>query len=398
MRKAHLTFEFENRQQTALDVWLSVPPCLPAQKQIELTWTHRQPDCVNNVAMNTIAFATLKPQEKIGFKAVVELTELGDPTDQNAGPLSAEERTWYLRSSNLIQINPEVRQLAEQIVAGASDEETQAQKIYLSLIQNYTYKWPPPDRGSEITRLTQAGDCGEYSHVFAALCRSLGLPCRVLYGTWALGQSEGHAWNEVYLSKSGWVVVDTSGDQGSFTGQLVKRSLLPASFLLKRWGQPRPDRIAFSIDPDVALAPSYLPVSYVAGDLTESEQLRIAGRQFAWGLESMDGCAPYLQPIYIRQHRFEKWAKDQEPLGHWQVTTAPAQVQPKIAVREWVALLIAIGLVLASAVFGFSRWLGIAGAGLIGLVLLTGSSQARMIARVCLVASVVVGLAQRLLS
>ena len=67
--------------------------------------------------------------------------------------------------------------------------------------------------------------CLGYSNLFAALCRSIGIPCNIVTG-YALGVGSGeknwnennqttadanHAWNEVYLDNR-WVIVDTTWD------------------------------------------------------------------------------------------------------------------------------------------------------------------------------------------
>ena len=67
--------------------------------------------------------------------------------------------------------------------------------------------------------------CLGYSNLYAALCRSVGIPCNIVTG-YALGVGSGettwnetnqttadanHAWNEVYLDNR-WVIVDTTWD------------------------------------------------------------------------------------------------------------------------------------------------------------------------------------------
>ena len=67
--------------------------------------------------------------------------------------------------------------------------------------------------------------CLGYSNLYAALCRSIGIPCNIVTG-YALGVGSGetewnetnqttseanHAWNEVYLDNR-WVIVDTTWD------------------------------------------------------------------------------------------------------------------------------------------------------------------------------------------
>jgi hypothetical protein len=58
------------------------------------------------------------------------------------------------------------------------------------------------------------GLCRDFSFLFAALARAANLPCRVVYGEAASGNSwELHAWNEILIGDQ-WVSVDSSWDAG----------------------------------------------------------------------------------------------------------------------------------------------------------------------------------------
>jgi Transglutaminase-like superfamily len=316
VHRHRLAFEFINRQTTPLDVWMVVPASTPNQRVVEQAWTHRQPEQINRAEMNELAFATVQPGETFGFTATIALSD----ASVAAGALSEEERIWYLRSTGMIEVNDAVRELAGRVVDGAAAPDEQAKRLYLYIVAEYSYEWPPASRGSEEIRRTRCGDCGEYSHLYAALCRALGIPCRVIYGTWASGETEAHAWNEVHLPQRGWVVVDTSGDQLSVTGWLVRKSILPARTLLRHWGRPPADRIGFSIDPEALLVPAYTEPALPLPADDSVERMHLAGRLVAWGQESMGGRAPYLQPMYLRQQRFEPWVQAQEPTGRWRVS------------------------------------------------------------------------------
>jgi transglutaminase-like putative cysteine protease len=70
--------------------------------------------------------------------------------------------------------------------------------------------YPPAERGAAAMLRDRRGDCGEYSSLFAAWCRSTGIAARIVYGTWAHGRMAAHAWNEFRLDGVGWVPVDAS--------------------------------------------------------------------------------------------------------------------------------------------------------------------------------------------
>ncbi|MFC2128920.1 transglutaminase family protein [Bacteroidota bacterium] len=64
------------------------------------------------------------------------------------------------------------------------------------------------------------GECAAQSKLFAALCRSVGIPARVVIGglyTPLFGGSFGpHAWNEVYMGKAGWIPVDATIEEPDY--------------------------------------------------------------------------------------------------------------------------------------------------------------------------------------
>ena len=46
----------------------------------------------------------------------------------------------------------------------------------------YRYVYPPAERGAAAMLRDRRGDCGEFSSLFAAWCRSAGIPARIVYG------------------------------------------------------------------------------------------------------------------------------------------------------------------------------------------------------------------------
>jgi len=61
---------------------------------------------------------------------------------------------------------------------------------------------------------SKKGLCGAQSRLMAALCRSVGIPARVVWGflyTPEYGGSFGHhAWNEIFMGEAGWIPVDVT--------------------------------------------------------------------------------------------------------------------------------------------------------------------------------------------
>jgi tetratricopeptide (TPR) repeat protein len=70
------------------------------------------------------------------------------------------------------------------------------------------YEYPDIDsRGAAKSFKRLTGDCGEFSAVFQALCRSIGIPARSVVSIW-LEMSDYHGWAEILLPPYGWVPVD----------------------------------------------------------------------------------------------------------------------------------------------------------------------------------------------
>lgn len=120
--------------------------------------------------------------------------------------------------------NPRSRALAAELAAGAaSDRETLARVIDYLRSGRYIYTLRPPLLGrhsaDEFLFDTRRGFCEHFASAFAVLMRAAGVPTRVVTGyqggeinpvdgNLVVRQSDAHAWNEVWLTGSGWVRVD----------------------------------------------------------------------------------------------------------------------------------------------------------------------------------------------
>lgn len=114
-----------------------------------------------------------------------------------------------LGSTPLIQSDhPRIRQVAEQIAAGATDPAVVATRlnrwVYEELRKDVTLSVPSALQVLDARR----GDCNEHTVLYVALARSLGLPTRTAVGLVHIrGSFYYHAWPEVWLGSS-WVAMD----------------------------------------------------------------------------------------------------------------------------------------------------------------------------------------------
>lgn len=115
--------------------------------------------------------------------------------------------------------DPVLIQKANDLTAGAKDSWEAARRLSQWVAEEIGYDIP----GGTSARNTydvREGECGAHSRLFAAFCRGVGIPARVVWGCMYvpnLGGSFGqHAWNEVYMGEIGWIPLDTTAKETDF--------------------------------------------------------------------------------------------------------------------------------------------------------------------------------------
>ncbi len=158
-----------------------------------------------------------------------------EPYDVN----SAEYKR-YTRSEPWIEITDDIRAKAAEIVGDEDNPYFQARIIYDWVIRNILYRYPDVEgRGAAKSFVRRSGDCGEFSVIICAMCRSLGIPARTVTnkGYW----NGGHQWAEVLLPPYGWVPVDGSVGQVFVPGVKVTVPKEGVAETMKTWGIPEWD-------------------------------------------------------------------------------------------------------------------------------------------------------------
>ena len=132
-----------------------------------------------------------------------------DPKNITEYDKKSKEYIRYTKSEAWIEITPEIKKKAKEIVGKENNPYLQAKKIFSWVITNMNYEYPDiKQRGSEKSFKKLKGDCGEFSVVFCSLCRALGIPARTVTCVWF--SRAGHQWAEILLPPYGWVPVDSS--------------------------------------------------------------------------------------------------------------------------------------------------------------------------------------------
>ncbi|MGQ9708498.1 MAG: transglutaminase-like domain-containing protein [bacterium] len=123
-------------------------------------------------------------------------------------PITAEPE--FLKSTFSIQSDkPAIKDKAFEITGRSNDAVIAARKI-LWWVFDSLQKDPVASLPNALDVLkNMKGDCNEHSVLYAALCRAVGIPTKVVVGLIYLdGAFYYHAWNEVYLDS--WVPVDAT--------------------------------------------------------------------------------------------------------------------------------------------------------------------------------------------
>lgn len=124
--------------------------------------------------------------------------------------LPGEELAAALASDPLVNAeDASIRATAAEATANANDDAAKARALY-EWVHDNIRKIPTLSLPAAVDVLrTRAGDCNEHTVLYAAMARSVGLPCRIAIGlvySEALGGFGYHAWPEVWLGH--WVPMD----------------------------------------------------------------------------------------------------------------------------------------------------------------------------------------------
>ena len=145
------------------------------------------------------------------------------PADRQSEPVSYQESIF--RSFMQVPDQSErIMRLTQEVVQGKRNAYDKATAIKNHLLQNYRYSLDAAPEGHEdpledflFSRKT--GYCEHYATAMAVMLRTQGIPARLITGFLAtewneygnyfvVRQQDAHAWVEVFLPHSGWVIMD----------------------------------------------------------------------------------------------------------------------------------------------------------------------------------------------
>lgn len=115
---------------------------------------------------------------------------------------------YWLKEGLTVMWTDEIDDLSAEICSDAENDKEKVQAIYNWITTNirYDYEAEMVYQNVDISRTVQTkkGICFDYATLFAALCRSQGIPCFILDGYSRDNSSYKHTWNRVYYDNRYW--------------------------------------------------------------------------------------------------------------------------------------------------------------------------------------------------
>ena len=144
----------------------------------------------------------------------------------------------YLKATGQVQSDhPEIRKLSLQLTKDVSTQFDAVQRIVSWVVDNVRYVSPPERYDAVYSLESGKGNCQNFSHLSAALLRSVGIPVRIVNGvtlnqpfdiiwekgtlTFKMGQGR-HSWIEVWFPDKGWVPYDPQNMQLFVSNRFVR--------------------------------------------------------------------------------------------------------------------------------------------------------------------------------
>lgn len=124
----------------------------------------------------------------------------------------------YTRQEPGIQIDGRILDLAREIAGNEKEPYAIGRMFYGWIMENLEFK---PNGATEWDALSirdgRQGNCDQFSTLFVALCRSVGIPARTVANTYLWGGR--HVFAEIMVPDNGWVPVDPTLGQMMTAGR-----------------------------------------------------------------------------------------------------------------------------------------------------------------------------------
>ena len=129
----------------------------------------------------------------------------------------------YLSNGRDTLWDTQTEELADEICTGCETDVEKVQAFYEWIISNfeYDYDYYPFIQYFDVqkTLRTKQGLCFDFSHLFAAFCRSQNIPCYAVDGVSYKDSAARHPWNRAYYDGAWWNVDITADNSRSANGK-----------------------------------------------------------------------------------------------------------------------------------------------------------------------------------
>ncbi|MBN1351365.1 transglutaminase domain-containing protein [candidate division KSB1 bacterium] len=170
-----------------------------------------------------------------GNKTLLNTLNSGAPFPPANMP--AEAKPYLGATKQVPSTDARIRQKANELTRGAKTQFDAVQRILSWVIDHMNYVLIPPDYDAMYSFNTGKGNCQNYSHLAAALMRSVGIPVRIVngvclkeqfqikskQGTLTMKMAQGrHSWIEVYFPDLDWVPFDPQQTQLFVSNRFIR--------------------------------------------------------------------------------------------------------------------------------------------------------------------------------
>ena len=131
--------------------------------------------------------------------------------------------TPYLSNGRDTLWDTQTEELADEICSGCETDEEKVRAFYDWIVSNFEYDHDcyPLFQYFDVrkTLRTKQGLCFDFAHLFAAFCRSQGIPCYAVDGISRKNNADRHTWNRVYYDGAWWNVDITTDNSRTANGK-----------------------------------------------------------------------------------------------------------------------------------------------------------------------------------
>ena len=218
-----------------LKLWVPIPREWDSQKAVKIISVepaphgrYYDPEYGNSMLFWDFGKEPERPSYKVNIRYRLEQYKAYIDIDPNRiGPYDRRSKDYilYTRSTPTITITNKVKEIAKIAIGNERNPYLQAKRILKFVQSKMLYIDRRRERGSSISSILDfpvidertgeeyyEGRCHEYSNLFVAICRAIGIPARTVTALEIRPPrrrlSGGHGWAEIYLPDYGWIPID----------------------------------------------------------------------------------------------------------------------------------------------------------------------------------------------